>query len=151
MSTASELAAGPMPGPVSHCPSARIAGSAAPSDGRRLGLGARPGPLPRALRRGEEVVSTGSGAACLGHPAVAAAWLAAAARSYGQPQRLRYAEPFETRSADLVVDRVYWRGPQPNWGGRGTAAVSAEAGKPCRPRHSLHTLEAAGPNGPVVL
>jgi 2-keto-4-pentenoate hydratase len=39
------------------------------------------------LRRGEEEVSTGSGAACLGHPAVAVAWLAAAARSYGQPLR----------------------------------------------------------------
>jgi 2-keto-4-pentenoate hydratase len=35
---------------------------------------------------GEEV-STGSGAACLGHPAVAVAWLAATAWSYGQPLR----------------------------------------------------------------
>jgi 2-keto-4-pentenoate hydratase len=41
---------------------------------------------PMRLRRGEEV-STGSGTACLGHPAVAVAWLAAAARSYGQPLR----------------------------------------------------------------
>jgi 2-oxopent-4-enoate hydratase len=32
-------------------------------------------------------VSAGSGAACLGHPAIAVAWLAAAARSYGEPLR----------------------------------------------------------------
>ena len=42
---------------------------------------------PMRLRRGEEEVSTGSGAACLGHPAAAVAWLAATARSYGQPLR----------------------------------------------------------------
>jgi 2-keto-4-pentenoate hydratase len=42
---------------------------------------------PMRLRRGEEQVSTGSGAACLGHPATAVAWLASAARSYGQPLR----------------------------------------------------------------
>lgn len=42
---------------------------------------------PMRLRRGEEEVSTGSGAACLGHPAVAVAWLAAATRSHGQPLR----------------------------------------------------------------
>jgi 2-keto-4-pentenoate hydratase len=41
---------------------------------------------PMRLRRGEEV-STGSGAACLGHPAVAVAWLATAARTYDQPLR----------------------------------------------------------------
>ncbi|MDX6341204.1 MAG: 2-keto-4-pentenoate hydratase [Trebonia sp.] len=35
---------------------------------------------------GEEV-SAGSGAACLGHPAAAVAWLAVTARSYGQPLR----------------------------------------------------------------
>jgi 2-keto-4-pentenoate hydratase len=40
----------------------------------------------RLWRLGEEV-SAGSGAACLGHPAVAVAWLASAARSYGQPLR----------------------------------------------------------------
>jgi 2-keto-4-pentenoate hydratase len=40
----------------------------------------------RLWRDGEEV-STGSGAACLGHPAVAVAWLAGTARSYGQPLR----------------------------------------------------------------
>ena len=34
-------------------------------------------------------VSAGSGAACLGHPAAAVAWLAATARSYGQPLRAR--------------------------------------------------------------
>jgi 2-keto-4-pentenoate hydratase len=32
-------------------------------------------------------VSAGSGAACLGNPAAAVAWLAATARSYGQPLR----------------------------------------------------------------
>jgi 2-keto-4-pentenoate hydratase len=42
---------------------------------------------PMSLWRGEEEVSAGSGAACLGHPAVAVAWLAATARSYGQPLR----------------------------------------------------------------
>jgi 2-keto-4-pentenoate hydratase len=42
---------------------------------------------PMRLWRGDEEVSAGSGAACLGHPAVAVAWLAAAARSYGQPLR----------------------------------------------------------------
>jgi 2-keto-4-pentenoate hydratase len=36
---------------------------------------------------GEEEVSAGTGAACLGHPAAAVAWLAATARSYGQPLR----------------------------------------------------------------
>jgi 2-keto-4-pentenoate hydratase len=39
------------------------------------------------LWRGGEEASTGSGAACLGHPAIAVAWLAATARSYGQPLR----------------------------------------------------------------
>lgn len=39
------------------------------------------------LWRGQEEVSTGSGAACMGHPAAAVAWLAATARSYGQPLR----------------------------------------------------------------
>jgi 2-keto-4-pentenoate hydratase len=42
---------------------------------------------PMRLWRGAEEVSTGSGAACLGHPATAVAWLAATARSYGQPLR----------------------------------------------------------------
>jgi 2-keto-4-pentenoate hydratase len=42
---------------------------------------------PMRLWRGQEEVSTGSGAACLGHPAAAVAWLAATARSYGQPLR----------------------------------------------------------------
>jgi 2-keto-4-pentenoate hydratase len=48
-----------------------------------LGLAA----CPMSLWRGEDEVSAGSGAACLGHPAVAVAWLAATARSYGQPLR----------------------------------------------------------------
>jgi 2-keto-4-pentenoate hydratase len=39
------------------------------------------------LCRGGAEVSTGSGAACLGHPAIAVAWLANAARSFGQPLR----------------------------------------------------------------
>jgi 2-keto-4-pentenoate hydratase len=42
---------------------------------------------PMRMWRGDDEVSSGSGAACLGHPAVAVAWLAAAARSYGQPLR----------------------------------------------------------------
>jgi 2-keto-4-pentenoate hydratase len=39
------------------------------------------------LWRGAEEVSSGSGAACLGHPAIAVAWLASAARSCGEPIR----------------------------------------------------------------
>jgi 2-keto-4-pentenoate hydratase len=42
---------------------------------------------PMRLWRGGEQVSAGSGAACLGHPAAAVAWLAATARWYGQPLR----------------------------------------------------------------
>jgi len=42
---------------------------------------------PMQLWRDHHGVSTGSGAACLGHPATAVAWLAATARSYGQPLR----------------------------------------------------------------
>jgi 2-keto-4-pentenoate hydratase len=42
---------------------------------------------PMRLRRGDAEVSGGSGADCLGHPAVAVAWLASAARSYGRPLR----------------------------------------------------------------
>jgi 2-keto-4-pentenoate hydratase len=40
-----------------------------------------------AMRRGDEVVSTGSGAACLGNPLHAVAWLAATARDLGRPLR----------------------------------------------------------------
>jgi len=36
---------------------------------------------------GGEVVSTGTGAACLGHPLAAVAWLAAAVRDHGRPLR----------------------------------------------------------------
>lgn len=39
------------------------------------------------LCRGGAEASTGSGAACLGHPAIAVAWLANTARSFGQPLR----------------------------------------------------------------
>jgi 2-keto-4-pentenoate hydratase len=42
---------------------------------------------PMRLLRGDEEVSAGSGAACLGHPAAAVAWLAATARSHGRPLR----------------------------------------------------------------
>jgi 2-keto-4-pentenoate hydratase len=42
---------------------------------------------PMRLRRGAEEVSAGTGAASLGHPAIAVAWLAATARSFGQPLR----------------------------------------------------------------
>jgi 2-keto-4-pentenoate hydratase len=42
---------------------------------------------PMRLWRGPAEVSTGSGAACLGHPAAAVAWLAITARSHGQPLR----------------------------------------------------------------
>ena len=42
---------------------------------------------PMRLRRNDEEVSSGTGAVCLGHPAAAVAWLAATARSYGQPLR----------------------------------------------------------------
>jgi 2-keto-4-pentenoate hydratase len=43
--------------------------------------------VPMRMCRGEEEVSIGTGAACLGHPAVAVAWLAATARAYGVPLR----------------------------------------------------------------
>jgi 2-keto-4-pentenoate hydratase len=43
--------------------------------------------VPMRLWRGDVEVSTGSGAACLGHPAAAVAWLASTARSCGQPLR----------------------------------------------------------------
>jgi 2-keto-4-pentenoate hydratase len=43
--------------------------------------------VPMRMCRGEEEVSIGTGAACLGHPAAAVAWLAATARSYGVPLR----------------------------------------------------------------
>ena len=39
------------------------------------------------LWRGDEVVSTGSGSACLGDPLAAVAWLANTAREYGRPLR----------------------------------------------------------------
>jgi 2-keto-4-pentenoate hydratase len=39
------------------------------------------------LRRDDEVVSTGSGSACLGDPLIAVAWLAATARNHGRPLR----------------------------------------------------------------
>lgn len=39
------------------------------------------------LRRGEEVVSTGAGSACLGDPLNALAWLARVARDHGDPLR----------------------------------------------------------------
>jgi 2-keto-4-pentenoate hydratase len=42
---------------------------------------------PMRLRRSADEVSTGSGSACLGHPAAAVAWLAATLRSHGQPLR----------------------------------------------------------------
>jgi 2-keto-4-pentenoate hydratase len=42
---------------------------------------------PMRMWRGDEEVSSGTGAACLGHPAAAVAWLAATARSYGLPLR----------------------------------------------------------------
>lgn len=42
---------------------------------------------PMRMWRGEKEVSRGTGAACLGHPATAVAWLAATARSYGMPLR----------------------------------------------------------------
>jgi 2-oxopent-4-enoate hydratase len=40
-----------------------------------------------ALHRGEELVSTGTGADCLGNPLAAVAWLANTARDYGHPLR----------------------------------------------------------------
>ncbi|MFJ1749975.1 2-keto-4-pentenoate hydratase [Streptomyces sp. NPDC088116] len=55
---------------------------------RRVGLGDLdlPGCL-MSLWRDDEVVSTGSGSACLGDPLVAVAWLATTARDHGRPLR----------------------------------------------------------------
>jgi 2-oxopent-4-enoate hydratase len=39
------------------------------------------------MRRGDEIVSTGSGSACLGDPLIAVAWLATTTRDYGRPLR----------------------------------------------------------------
>jgi 2-keto-4-pentenoate hydratase len=58
-------------------------------------LGARPRELvgldlpgcAMTLRRGTEVVSTGSGAECMGDPLATVAWLATTAREYGRPLR----------------------------------------------------------------
>lgn len=58
-------------------------------------LGSEPRPLDgldlagcaMVLRRGDDVVSTGTGAECLGGPALAVAWLARTARAHGRPLR----------------------------------------------------------------
>ncbi|WP_405801904.1 2-keto-4-pentenoate hydratase [Streptomyces sp. NBC_01506] len=58
-------------------------------------LGSRPRPLDgldltgcaMVLRRGDEVVSTGTGAECLGGPTRAVAWLARTAHAHGRPLR----------------------------------------------------------------
>jgi 2-keto-4-pentenoate hydratase len=52
---------------------------------RRIARGA--GSADGAGGGGGEVVSTGTGAACLGHPLAAVAWLAAAVRDHGRPLR----------------------------------------------------------------
>ena len=63
--------------------SPRPAGGADSGSGDGLDLAS----CPMRLWRGDQEVSAGSGAACLGHPAAAVAWLAVTARSYGQPLR----------------------------------------------------------------
>lgn len=56
--------------------------------GRHIGLGDLDLPAClMTLRRDDEVVSTGSGAACLGNPLDAVAWLAKTARDHGRPLR----------------------------------------------------------------
>lgn len=55
---------------------------------RRAPAGLDLAACPMWLWRDGEQVSAGSGEACLGHPAAAVAWLAATARSYGQPLRV---------------------------------------------------------------
>ena len=57
-----------------------LGGPARPLDGLDLGAGAR-----MTLKRGEEVVSEGSGEACLGHPLNAAVWLAGEMARRGRP------------------------------------------------------------------
>ncbi len=58
-----------------------------------LGAGSRtldevePREVEMVLRRGDEVVSTGAGSACLGDPLLALAWLARTAREHGDPLR----------------------------------------------------------------
>jgi len=100
---------------------------------------------PMRLRRGEEEVSAGSGAACLGHPAVAVAWLASAARSYGQPLRAgeivlsgALGPMVPVRAGDWFtaviggLGRVTaWFGGSPGAAGRG---AGAELSRPQRPQ-----------------
>ena len=57
-----------------------LGGPARSLDGLDLGAGAR-----MTMRRGEEVVSEGSGEACLGHPLNAAVWLAGEMARRGRP------------------------------------------------------------------
>ena len=57
-----------------------LGGPARPLAGLDLGAGAK-----MKLRRGDEVVSEGSGAACLGHPLNAAVWLAGEMARRGRP------------------------------------------------------------------
>jgi len=57
------------------------------SDERRPPGGLDLAACPMRLCRGAEEVSIGTGAASLGHPAAAVAWLARTARSYGVPLR----------------------------------------------------------------
>jgi 2-keto-4-pentenoate hydratase len=63
----------------------RIARGAGSSDG--AGGAGSAGSADGAGGGGGEVVSTGTGAACLGHPLAAVAWLAAAVRDHGRPLR----------------------------------------------------------------
>ncbi|MCO1574314.1 fumarylacetoacetate hydrolase family protein [Crossiella sp. SN42] len=60
--------------------------------------------VPMSLRRNGEVVSTGTGADCLGDPLLAAAWLANTLTALGDP--VRSGDLLLTGALGLVVDAV---------------------------------------------
>jgi 2-keto-4-pentenoate hydratase len=78
------------------------------------------------MRRVEEIVSTGSGAACLGDPLAALAWLARTARQMGDP--LRAGQLVLSGALGPMVPVVPGDTFTADLGGLGTVSVSFTAG-----------------------